>query len=61
MLARLLIVHGTERPRYPSLDLGAVTFAKAHAERGENKQVDLFGGATAGKKRKGKSSTAHAD
>lgn len=55
------LLDGTERPRYPSLDLGAVTFAKAQVEHGEDKQVDLFGAATAGKKRKGRGSVARAD
>jgi hypothetical protein len=36
------LLDGTERPRYPSLDLGAVTFAKAQVEQGDDKQTDLF-------------------
>jgi hypothetical protein len=53
------LLEGTERPRYPSLDLGAVTFAKAQVEHGEDKQVDLFASPAAAKKRRGKGTAAH--
>jgi hypothetical protein len=47
------LMDGTERPRYPSLDLGAVTFQRAQVEQGTDKQQDLFaGGGKAAKKKK---------
>jgi site-specific DNA-methyltransferase (adenine-specific) len=55
------LLDGTERPRYPSLDLGAVTFAKAQVEQGEDKQADLFERSGGSKKRKAKGSSVHAD
>lgn len=55
------LLKGTERPRYPSLDLGAVTFAKAQVEQGEDKQVDLFGGSTVKKAKRKPATTARVD
>jgi DNA methylase/Restriction endonuclease len=40
------LIGGTQSARYPRMDAGSLTFKKTAVELGEDKQTDLFGGAS---------------